>query len=327
MSPIERRTRYPRVYEDPTQLVGRTPLLRLGKLFPDAEVLAKLEYFNPLASVRDRTALAIVRAAEADGRLRPGGTIVEATSGNTGIALAWIGAAAGYRVVIVMPDDVSEERRALLRGLGAELVLSPGAAGMAGANQVAAKILDKTPGAFLAGQGGNPANPQTHRATTGPEIWADTGGQVDIFVATAGTGGTITGAGGYLREQNPSLKIYAVEPAEAPVLNGGEFAPHKIQGIAGGSSIPPVLEVALIDEVIDIPGDVAINVARQVMRVEGLVVGVSAGAALAAAQVLADRPENAGKTIVTVLPDTGERYISSELFDHVRYDQPTVVLS
>jgi cysteine synthase A len=230
MSPIERRTRYPRVYEDPTQLVGRTPLLRLGKLFPDAEVLAKLEYFNPLASVRDRTALAIVRAAEADGRLRPGGTIVEATSGNTGIALAWIGAAAGYRVVIVMPDDVSEERRALLRGLGAELVLSPGAAGMAGANQVAAKILDKTPGAFLAGQGGNPANPQTHRATTGPEIWADTGGQVDIFVATAGTGGTITGAGGYLREQNPSLKIYAVEPAEAPVLNGGEFAPPQDSG-------------------------------------------------------------------------------------------------
>ena len=318
---------YPRVFADPTALVGGTPLLRLDRLFPDAEVLAKLEYFNPLGSVKDRTALAIVRAAEADGRLAPGGTIVEATSGNTGISLAWIGASLGYRVVIVMPDDVSTERRALLRALGASLVLSPGAEGMAGANAVAGRILEETPGAILSGQGGNPANPATHRAGTGPEIWADTGGQVDILVATTGTGGTLTGAGGYLRERNPHLRIYAVEPAEAPVLNGGRFTQHKIQGIAGGDSVPPVLDLDLIDETIDIPGDEAIAVARKAMLAEGIVVGISAGAALAAAGVLASRPENADAVIVAVVPDGGERYISTELFDHVRTDILTEALA
>lgn len=311
---------YPRVFEDPTQLVGGTPLLRLTRLFPHAEVLAKLEYFNPLGSVKDRTALAIVRAAEADGRLQPGGTIVEATSGNTGIALAWIGAALGYRVVIVMPDDVSTERRVLLRAFGAELVLSAGDDGMAGANALAGEIIAATPGAFLSGQGGNPANPATHRSGTGPEIWADTGGQVDILVATAGTGGTITGAGGFLRERNPELRIYAVEPAEAPVLNGGRFVPHKIQGIAGGDALPPVLDVGLVDETIDVPGDEAIAVAREAIRTEGILIGISGGAALAAARVLGEREENAGKVIVAVIPDTGERYISTELFDHVRVE-------
>ena len=308
----------PRIFHSPTEMVGHTPLLRLHRLFPDAEVLAKLESFNPLGSVKDRTALAIVRNAEASGQLAPGGTIVEATSGNTGIALAWIGAALGYRVVIVMPDDVSVERRALLRGLGADLELTPGADGMAGANARAGQIVEATPGAFLSGQGGNAANPNTHHASTGPEIWSDTAGRVDILVATVGTGGTLTGAGSYLRERNPHLKIYAVEPAEAPVLNGGVFVQHKIQGITGGTDLPPVLRTDLIDETIDVPGDEAIDVAREVMRAEGIVVGISAGAALSAARVLAARPENAGKVIVAVLPDTGERYVSTELFDHVR---------
>ncbi|MBI4899767.1 MAG: cysteine synthase A [Actinobacteria bacterium] len=309
---------FPRVYESPTELVGRTPLLRLGKLFPDATVLGKLESFNPAGSVKDRTALSIVRAAEADGRLQPGGTILEATSGNTGIALAWIGAALGYKVVICMPDDVSTERRALLRALGAELVLTPGADAMAGANQEAGRILERTPGAFLSGQGGNAANPSVHRETTGPEIWEDTGGKVDVLVSTVGTGGTITGAGSYLRSKNPDLTIYAVEPAEAPVLSGGQFRPHKIQGIIGGNGFPPVLDTALYDEVISIPSDEAIATSRELIRVEGLLAGVSAGANLAAARIVAARPEHAGQTIVTFLCDTAERYVSSELFDHVR---------
>ncbi len=307
-----------RVYESPTELVGRTPLIRLGNMFPDATVLGKLEFFNPAGSVKDRTALSIVRAAEADGRLRPGGTIIEATSGNTGIALAWIGAALGYTVVICMPDDVSRERRALLRALGAELVLTPGRDAMAGANQEAGRILERTPGAFLSGQGGNAANPQVHYETTGPEIWEDTGGDVDVLVAVVGTGGTITGVGSYLRSKNADLRIYAVEPAEAPVLSGGEFSPHKIQGIIGGNGFPPVLDTGLYDEVISIPSDVAIETARELIRVEGLVVGVSAGANVAAARLVAARPEHAGQTIVTFLCDTGERYVSSELFDHVR---------
>ena len=309
---------FPKVYASPTELVGRTPLLRLGNLFPDATVLGKLEFFNPAGSVKDRTALSIVRAAEADGRLTPGGTILEASSGNTGIALAWIGASLGYKVVICMPDDVSHERRSLLRALGAELVLTPGKDAMAGANQEAGRILERTPGAFLSGQGGNPANPQVHYETTGPEIWEDTGGQVDVLVSTVGTGGTITGVGSYLRTKNPNLKIYAVEPDEAPVLSGGVFSPHKIQGIIGGNGFPPVLDTELYDAIIAVPSDVAIDTARELMRVEGLFAGVSAGANIAAARVVAARPEHQGQTIVTFLCDTGERYVSSELFDHVR---------
>ena len=310
--------KFPRVYESPIELVGRTPLLRLANLFPDATVLGKLEFFNPAGSVKDRTALSIVRAAEADGRLKPGGTILEATSGNTGIALAWIGASLGYKVIICMPDDVSHERRALLRALGAELVLTPGKDAMAGANQEAGRILERTPGAFLSGQGGNPANPYVHFTTTGPEIWEDTGGQVDVLVSTVGTGGTITGVGSYLRSKNPKLKIYAVEPSEAPVLSGGQFSPHKIQGIIGGNGFPPVLDTDLYDEVISVPSDVAIDTARELIAVEGLFAGVSAGANIAAARIVAARPEHQGQTIVTFLCDTGERYVSSELFDHVR---------
>ncbi|MCU1404844.1 MAG: cysK [Glaciihabitans sp.] len=306
----------PKIYSSLTELVGRTPLLELTRLFPNspARILAKLEFFNPASSVKDRTALAIVRAAEADGSLLPGGTIIEASSGNTGIALAWIGTSLGYKVIIALPDDVSLERRSLLSALGAEVVLTPGVDAMAGANQRAGQLLEALPGAFLSGQGGNAANPSTHEHTTGPEIWEDTDGTVDIFVATVGTGGTITGAGSYLRSQNPNVQIIAVEPAEAPVLNGGEFTPHLIQGIIGGGSIPPVLDLELISEVLDVAGADAIAVARQVARTEGLLVGISSGAALEAARVLAERPENAGSTIVVVIADSGERYLSTALY-------------
>lgn len=303
-----------------TEAIGNTPLVRINRLAKGlgATVAVKLEFYNPANSVKDRIGAAIIDAAEAAGALQHGGTIVEATSGNTGIAFAWIGAALGYKVIVCMPDDVSLERRALLRALGAEVVLTPGPLAMAGANQEAGRILERTPGAFLSGQGGNAANPAVHHATTGPEIWEDTGGQVDVLVSTVGTGGTITGAGSYLRSKNPNLKIYAVEPAEAPVLSGGEFSPHKIQGIVGGNGFPPVLDQDLYDEVISIPSDVAIATARELIRVEGLMAGVSAGANLAATRIIAARPEHKGQTIVTFLCDTAERYVSSELFDHVR---------
>lgn len=309
-----------RIADSVADLVGGTPLVRINRVVPPggAEVLGKLESANPASSVKDRTALSIVQAAEADGRLQPGGTIIEATSGNTGIALAWIGAVKGYRVIIVMPDDVSEERRTLLRALGAELVLTPGPKAMAGANQEAGRILERTPGAFLSGQGGNDANPAVHERTTGPEIWADTAGTVDVFVATVGTGGTLTGTGRYLKAQNPDVRVIAVQPAEAPVLSGGEFTPHKIQGIIGGNGFPPVLDIEIADEIISIASDEAIRTAREALATEGLLVGVSSGAALAAARELSARPEYAGKTIVAVLPDTGERYLSAELFDHAR---------
>ncbi len=309
-----------RVAGSVAELVGGTPLVRINRVVPGggARVLGKLEAANPASSVKDRTALAIVEAAEADGRLQPGGTIIEATSGNTGIALAWIGAVKGYRVIIVMPDDVSGERRTLLRALGAELVLTPGPQAMAGANEEAGRILESTPGAFLSGQGGNDANPAVHERTTGPEIWADTAGSVDVLVATVGTGGTLTGAGRYLKAQNPDIRVIAVEPAEAPVLQGGEFQPHKIQGIIGGNGFPPVLEIEIADEIIGIPQDEAIRTAREALALEGLLVGISSGAALAAARDLSARPEYAGKTIVAILPDTGERYLSTELFDHAR---------
>ena len=309
-----------RIAADATELVGDTPLVRINRLIdaPGVTVLAKLESANPGGSVKDRTALAIIEAAEADGRLQPGGTIIEATSGNTGIALAWIGAVRGYRVIIVMPDDVSLERRTLLRALGAELVLTPGPLAMAGANQEAGRILEAHPGAFLSGQGGNPANPAVHERTTGPEIWEATEGAVDIFIAAVGTGGTLTGAGAYLKSRKPEVQVIAVEPAEAPVLSGGEFQPHKIQGIIGGNGLPPVLRLELADEILGIEQDQAIATAREAIAQEGLLVGISSGAMLEAARRVAARPENAGKTIVVMLSSTGERYLSTELFDHVR---------
>lgn len=309
-----------RVAADVTELVGATPLVRINRLVPPdgARVLAKLESVNPGASVKDRTALSIIQAAEADGRLKPGGLIVEASSGNTGIALAWIAAVKGYRLIITLPDDVSHERRTLLRALGAEVVLTPGPEAMAGANQEAGRIIERNPDAFLVGQGGNPANPEVHERTTGPEIWEATEGEVHAFVATVGTGGTLTGAGKFLKSQAPDLQVVAVQPEEAPVLSGGEFQPHKIQGIIGGNGFPPVLEIELADEIIGIPQQEAIETAREALAKEGLLVGISSGAALATARRLASRPEFIGKTIVAVLPDTGERYLSTELFDHAR---------
>lgn len=310
-----------RVYQDLTELVGRTPLVRVDRLHDEplaATVLAKCEFFNPAGSVKDRTALSIVRAAERDGRLKPGGTILEATSGNTGVAFAWIGAILGYRVVIVLPDDVSSERRHLLKALGAEVLFTPGSEGMAGANQLANAMVEEDPVLFLSGQGGNPANPAVHAETTGPEIWADTDGVVDVLVATTGTGGTVSGAGAYLRSVNPQIEVFGVEPAEAPVLNGGQWQPHKVQGITGGNGVPPVTDMDLLTGVLTVPQDEAIATARLAFQREGLIVGVSSGAALVGAFQLAADPAYAGKTIVTVLPDTGERYISSELFDHVR---------
>ncbi|MGI8394357.1 cysteine synthase A [Leucobacter sp. Z1108] len=310
----------PQIAKDVTELVGATPLVQINRLVAPggARVLGKFEAFNPGGSIKDRTALSIVEAAESDGRLKPGGTVLEATSGNTGIALAWIGAVKGYKVIIVMPDDVSQERRTLLRALGAELVLTPGPEAMAGANQEAGRILERTPGAFLSGQGGNDANPAVHERTTGPEIWNATEGKIDMFVSTVGTGGTLTGVGRYLRSQNPDVQLVAVQPAEAPVLTGGEFHPHKIQGIIGGNGFPPVLEIELANEILSIPQDLAIETARAALAREGLLVGISGGANLAAAKELAERPENAGKTIVTMLCDTGERYLSTDLFAHVR---------
>ncbi|NLS08975.1 cysteine synthase A [Nesterenkonia sp. MY13] len=307
-----------RIYANLTELVGNTPLLDVTDAVPGAQarILAKLEFFNPASSVKDRTSLSIVQEAIADGRLKPGGTIVEASSGNTGIALAWIGAALGYRVVIAMPDDVSTERRGLLAALGAEVELTPGPESMAGANRRAGELVEEIEGAFLAGQGGNSANPKIHRETTGPEIWRDTAGEVDFFVSTTGTGGTMTGAGEYLKSQNPEVKVIAVEPAEAPVLrNGGEgFNPHLIQGIIGGNGIPPVLDLDLADEVLDVPGAEAYRVARELAESQGLIVGISSGAALHAAEQLATREENKGKTIVAIFPDSGERYLSTGLY-------------
>jgi cysteine synthase A len=308
------------VYESLTEIVGRTPLLALNRFAAGnpARLLGKLEFYNPLSSIKDRTGLAIVRAAEADGSLPPGGTIVEATSGNTGIALAWVGAVLGYRVVLVMPDDVSEERLLLLRSLGAEVEFTPGAEGMAGANQRAGQIIEADPTAFLSGQGGNPANPALHEATTGPEIWEDTNGEVDVIVAATGTGGSLSGTGRFLRDKNPDVLVIGVEPDEAAVLNGDEWHPHKIQGITGGNGVPPTTDMELIDEVVRIPQDTAIEVAREAMRGEGLMVGISSGAVLEAMRRLGQRPELHGSTIVGILADTGERYLSTELFDHVR---------
>ena len=294
-------------------LIGNTPLLALERYAPGAHVLAKLESFNPLSSAKDRAALYMIRDAEARGVLKPGATIVEPTSGNTGVGLSYIGRILGYRVVLTMPETMSQERRSLLSALGAELVLTEGAKGMSGAIAKAQELLQSLPGAWMPDQFNNPANAKAHYETTGPEIWRDTEGKVDVLVAGVGSGGTITGAGRYLKEKNPGVKVIAVEPAESPVLSGGKAGPHKIQGIGAGF-VPGTLDRAVVDRVITVPGAEAIAAGRALAEAEGLLVGISSGAAAWAAKSLAAQPEFAGKTIVTVLPDTGERYLSTELF-------------
>ncbi|QOR71989.1 cysteine synthase A [Ruania alkalisoli] len=304
-----------RIYDNATALIGNTPLVRINKLTEGAgaNVLAKLEFYNPANSVKDRIGVAIVDAAEAAGELPAGGTIVEATSGNTGIALAFVGAARGYKVVLTMPETMSNERKMLLRAFGAELVLTPGAEGMKGAVTRAEQIASERPGAILARQFANEANPAIHRKTTAEEIWADTDGEVDIVVAGIGTGGTITGVGQVLKERKPDVKIIAVEPEESPILNGGQPGPHKIQGI-GANFVPEILDTSIYDEVIDVNAETAVEVARRAAREEGLLVGISSGAALHAAIQVAQRPENAGKNIVVIIPSFGERYLSTILY-------------
>lgn len=304
-----------RTYDNITQAFGNTPLVRLNRVTEgvDAEVYAKLEFYNPAGSVKDRIGIAIVDAAEKSGALQPGGTIVEGTSGNTGIALAFVGAARGYRVVLVMPETMSVERRKLLKAFGADIVLTPGATGMSGAVDRAKEIVAQTPGAILANQFGNEANPTVHYETTGPEIWADTAGSVDVFVAGVGTGGTLTGAGRYLKEQNAAVQVVAVEPKDSAILTGKAAGPHKIQGL-GANFVPDVLDTLLYDEVVDVELDDSLRLARDLATKEGILVGISGGAAVAAALEVARRPENAGKKIVTVIPDSGERYFSTLLF-------------
>ena len=306
------------LYHNMTEMIGGTPLLALERLGPkrgwQARVLAKLEYFNPAGSVKDRAALGMIQAAEKEGRLRPGAVIVEPTSGNTGIGLAAIAAVRGYRVILTMPETMSLERRKLLMAYGAEIVLTPGDQGMQGAIDRAEEILREIPGSMLAGQFDNSANPAAHYASTGPEIWRDTEGKVDIFVAGVGSGGTVTGVGRYLKEQRPTVQIVAAEPAESPVLSGGKAAPHGIQGI-GANFVPGNFDRDLVDQVLTVTTEESLALAREIARTEGVLVGISSGAALAAAENLALLPENQGKTIVALLPDTGERYLSTALFD------------
>ncbi len=304
------------IYADATALVGRTPLVKINKLAGEttATVLAKLEFYNPANSVKDRIAVAIIDTAEKAGALSAGGTIVEATSGNTGIGLAWVGAVRGYKVILTMPSSMSKERRALLRAFGAELVLTEPAGGMKGAVDKANEIVTNTPGAILASQFANEANPAIHEATTGEEIWADTDGTVDYLVSGIGTGGTITGSGRALRRHNPDIKLIAVEPGESPLLSEGKAGPHKIQGI-GANFVPDVLDTEIYNEVIPVASDDAIATARRAATEEGLLVGISSGAALKAAIEIAQRPEAAGKTIVAIVPDFGERYLSTPLFE------------
>ncbi|MBR0200508.1 MAG: cysteine synthase A [Oscillospiraceae bacterium] len=305
------------IYTSADQLIGRTPLLELKRLEEkeglEARVLAKLEYFNPAGSVKDRIAKAMIDDAEARGLLKEGSVIIEPTSGNTGIGLASVAAARGYRIIIVMPDTMSVERRQLMKAYGAELVLTEGAKGMKGAIAKADELAKEIPGGFIPGQFVNPANPAAHKATTGPEIWEDTDGKVDIFVAGVGTGGTVTGVGEYLKEQNPEVKIVAVEPASSPVLSKGTSGAHKIQGIGAGF-VPEVLNTAVYDEIIPVENEDAFAAGRLLGKTEGVLVGISSGAALHAAILLAKRPENKGKTIVALLPDTGDRYLSTALF-------------
>ena len=305
------------IYTSADQLIGKTPLLELTNIEKkeklEATVLAKLEYFNPAGSVKDRIAKAMIDDAEAKGLLKPGSVIIEPTSGNTGIGLASVAAARGYRIIIVMPETMSVERRQLMKAYGAELVLTEGSKGMKGAIAKADELAKEIPNAFIPGQFVNPANPAIHKATTGPEIWADTAGKVDIFVAGVGTGGTITGVGEYLKEQNPAVKVVAVEPAASPVLSKGTAGAHKIQGIGAGF-VPDVLNTAVYDEIIAVENEDAFAAGKLVGRKEGVLVGISSGAAVWAAIRLAKRPENKGKTIVVLLPDTGDRYLSTPLF-------------
>jgi cysteine synthase A len=305
-------------YSSITEAFGRTPLVRLNRLTAgiDATVYAKLEFYNPSSSVKDRLAIAIVDAAEKSGALLPGGTIVEGTSGNTGIGLAAVGAARGYKVVLTMPESMSIERRKLLRAYGAELILTPPGEGMKGAVSRAEQVAAERPGAILAKQFENEANPAIHYATTGPEIWDDTEGAVDVFVAGVGTGGTITGVGRYLKERKPGVTIVAVEPKESPILNGGAPGPHKIQGI-GPNFVPAVLDRSVIDEVVDVDVTESVDIARRLATEEGILAGISSGSTVFAALEVAKRPENAGKTIVVVLASSGERYLSTVLFENL----------
>ena len=307
-----------KIYHNITELIGHTPLLELHaletKLGTEAKIFGKLEFFNPSGSVKDRIAYSMIIGKESAGDLKPGGTIIEGTSGNTGIGIAAIGAAKGYQVKICMPDNLSEERTRLLKAFGAEVYHTPGELNMGGANAKAAELLSETENAVILGQGGNPNNPLAHYKTTGPEIWEDTEGAVDIFVSAAGTGGTVSGTGKYLKEKNPNLKVVGVEPAGSALLNGKEAGPHKIQGIGGGA-IPPVTDVSIFDEVIDVTDEDAYAYARMIPRLEGFTIGISAGAALFAAALLAGRPENAGKNIVVIIPDGGDHYLSGDLYE------------
>ena len=306
-----------KIYTSADQLIGKTPLLELThiekELGLEARILAKLEYFNPAGSVKDRIAKGMIDDAEQKGLLKPGSVIIEPTSGNTGIGLASVAAARGYRIIIVMPETMSVERRQIMKAYGAELVLTEGAKGMKGAIAKADELAKEIPNSFIPGQFVNPANPAAHRASTGPEIWEDTDGAVDYFVAGVGTGGTVTGVGGYLKSQNPSVKVVAVEPASSPVLSKGTAGSHKIQGIGAGF-VPDVLDTGVYDEVIPVENDDAFATGKKIGRAEGVLVGISSGAAVWAAIELAKRPENKGKTIVALLPDTGDRYLSTPLF-------------
>lgn len=306
-----------KIFNSLSELVGNTPLLKLNnyceKKGITANIFAKLEYFNPAGSAKDRIAKNIIEAAEQSGELKENSVIIEATSGNTGIGIAAVAAAKGYRTIIIMPENMSDERKKLMRGFGAELILTDKALGMKGATEKAEQLKAEIPGAFIAGQFVNMANPDAHYKTTGPEIWRDTDGKVDIFVAGVGTGGTISGTGKYLLEQNPNIQIIAAEPLESPLLSLGTSGPHKIQGI-GANFIPDTLNKEIISEIIAVPSDSAISTARDLARLEGALVGISSGAALFAAERIAERPENKGKNIVVLLPDTGERYLSTELF-------------
>ena len=306
-----------RIFTSADQLIGKTPLLELTHLEQkeqlSARILAKLEFFNPAGSAKDRVALRMILDAEERGLLKPGATVIEPTSGNTGIGLASVAAARGYRVIIVMPDSMSAERQILMGAYGAELVLTPGAEGMSGAIARAEALAKEIPGSFIPDQFANPANARAHYETTGPEIWADTDGKADIFVATVGTGGTITGTGKYLKERNPAIKIVAVEPAESPLLSGGKAGPHGIQGI-GANFIPKVLDTGIYDQIITVTTEESYAVGRALGRTEGILCGISSGAALHVALSLAKQPENAGKTIVVLLPDTGDRYLSTSMF-------------
>lgn len=311
-----------KIYEKLTELVGRTPLLDLQRLAAkkntQAQVVAKVEYFNPGGSVKDRIALNMIEDAEQKGILKPGSVIIEPTSGNTGVGLAWISRVKGYEAIIVMPETMSRERQNLLRAAGAKLVLTSGAKGMKGAIEEANRLKDETPGAVILGQFVNPANPDMHERTTGEEIWQDTDGKVDIFVAGVGTGGTVTGVGRALKKHNPNVKIVAVEPESSPVLSGGQPGAHKIQGIGAGF-IPQTYDSQVIDEIIQVSNDNAILTGRELSLYEGLIVGISSGAATHAALQLAQRPENKGKRIVALLPDTGERYLSTQLYAFEEY--------